>query len=158
MAQYQAGQILARIYGNGRGKTFTPKDFLDLASHETVRKVLSRLTEEGTIRRLMRGVYDYPAFSTLLNALESSQPGCDCTRNIPRLVNPNLRDAVCGHSLVPVLTGQMQPWTTRIPPNGCCRVLYRVPCAHSFGSMTPSSFATSNFPFFAWPMYIFNRT
>jgi len=74
MAQEQAGHILARIYGNGRGKVFTPKDFLDLARHETVRKTLGRLVKEGTIRRLMRGVYDYPAFSTLLNAPASPDP------------------------------------------------------------------------------------
>jgi hypothetical protein len=58
----------ARIHGNGRGTGFTPKDFLDLASHETARKALGRLEKEGTIPRLTRGVYDYPAFSTLLNA------------------------------------------------------------------------------------------
>jgi hypothetical protein len=74
MAQEQAVQILARIYGNGRGKAFTPKDFLDLASHETARKALGRLAEEGTIRRLMRGVYDYPAFSTFLNAPAGPDP------------------------------------------------------------------------------------
>lgn len=66
--------ILARIYGWGRGKAFTPKDFLDLASHETVRKILSRAAEAGTIRRILRGVYDYPAFSSLLNAPASPDP------------------------------------------------------------------------------------
>ena len=74
MAQEPAAQILARIYGNGRGKAFTPKDFLDLASHETARKALSRLAEEGTIRRVMRGVYDYPAFSNLFHAPASPDP------------------------------------------------------------------------------------
>lgn len=74
MAEEPSTQILARIYGNGRGNAFTPKDFLDLASHETTRKALSRLADEGTIRRLMRGVYDYPAFSTLLNAPASPDP------------------------------------------------------------------------------------
>ena len=74
MTQDIAGQILARIYGNGRGHVFTPKDFLDLASHEAVRQALGRFAEEGTIRRLMRGVYDYPAFSALLNAPASPSP------------------------------------------------------------------------------------
>jgi hypothetical protein len=37
MPQHIAAQILARIYGSGRGWVFTPKDFLDLASHETAR-------------------------------------------------------------------------------------------------------------------------
>jgi hypothetical protein len=74
MAQNTAGQILARIYGNGRGRVFTPKDFLDLASHEAVRKALGRFTKEGTIRRLMRGVYDYPAYSAMLDAPASPDP------------------------------------------------------------------------------------
>ncbi len=74
MSQDPSTQILARIYGNGRGNALTPKDFLDLASHETARKALSRLADEGTIRRLMRGVYDYPAFSALLNAPASPDP------------------------------------------------------------------------------------
>ena len=58
----------------GRGYTFSPKDFLDLASHETVRQILSRLTKEGKIRRQLRGIYDYPAFSTLLNTPTAPDP------------------------------------------------------------------------------------
>jgi len=58
----------------GKGYTFSPKDFLDLSSHETVRQILSRLTREGKIRRLLRGIYDYPAFSTLLNAPSAPDP------------------------------------------------------------------------------------
>lgn len=68
MRQDLSSQIVARIYGNGKGNAFTTKDFLDIASHETARKALSRLADKGTIRRHIRGVYDYPAFSTLLNA------------------------------------------------------------------------------------------
>ena len=74
MTQGVAGKILARIYGSGRGSVFTTKDFLDLASHQAVRKALGRFTNEGTIRRLTRGVYDYPAFSSLLNAPASPDP------------------------------------------------------------------------------------
>ena len=83
MTQDIAGQILARIYGYGRGSVFTPKDFLDLASHEAVRQALGRFAEGGTIRRLMRGVYDYPAFSVLLNAPASPDPDA-ITRAIAR--------------------------------------------------------------------------
>ncbi len=67
-------QILARIYGYGRGNVFTPNSFLDLTSHETARQALSRLTKQGTIRRLMRGVYEYPAYSKLLKAPASPDP------------------------------------------------------------------------------------
>ncbi len=67
-------KILARISSGGRCAVFTPKDFLDLASHETVRQALARMVMAGTLRRLMRGVYDCPAFSTLLNAPASPDP------------------------------------------------------------------------------------
>ncbi|MFZ5984137.1 MAG: DUF6088 family protein [Acidobacteriota bacterium] len=67
-------KVLVRIYGTGRGKVFTPKDFLDLASHETVRQILSRLTRKGEIRRLMRGVYEYPESSRMLGGPASPDP------------------------------------------------------------------------------------
>lgn len=71
-----ASNILARIYGRGRGKVYTPKDFLDLASGDSARQVLSRLASKGEIRRLMHGVYEYPVYSTLLNAPASPNPDC----------------------------------------------------------------------------------
>ena len=39
---------------------FTPKDFLDLASRAAVHKALSRMANDGEIRRLKHGLYDYP--------------------------------------------------------------------------------------------------
>ncbi len=74
MKQSGCKKILSRIYGSGRGKVFTPKDFHDLATGETVRQTLGRLTETGTIRRLMRGVYDYPVFSNLFQAPANPDP------------------------------------------------------------------------------------
>ena len=53
-------QILSRIIGRGRGCVFTPADFVDLASRNTVDKILSRSAKVGTIRQLARGLYDYP--------------------------------------------------------------------------------------------------
>jgi hypothetical protein len=67
-------KTLARIQALGKGKVFTPKDFLDLASHETVRQILSRFAKEGKIRRLLRGVYEYPSFSKMMNAPASPDP------------------------------------------------------------------------------------
>lgn len=72
--QDPARKILARIYGGGRDAVFTPKDFLDLAGPETVRQALGRLARSGKIRRLLRGVYDYPSFSKLLQAPASPDP------------------------------------------------------------------------------------
>ena len=74
MTQTASNKILSRIYGKKRGQVFTPKDFLDIASHETVRKTLGRLTDAGTIRRLMRGVYEYPVISTLFKGPSPPDP------------------------------------------------------------------------------------
>lgn len=60
-------QIISRIYGKQRGWTFSKNDFIDLGSDAAVRKALSRLECKGTIRRVLRGVYDYPQISSLLN-------------------------------------------------------------------------------------------
>ena len=59
-------KVINRIYGNGRGWSFSKKDFLDLADDGAIRLSLMRLTERGTIRRVIRGIYDYPRFSELL--------------------------------------------------------------------------------------------
>ena len=74
MAGDTTKRILQIIYGHGRGWVFIPKDFLYIASDAAVRQSLSRLKQQGTIRRLMQGVYDYPSFSTLLNAPSSPDP------------------------------------------------------------------------------------
>jgi hypothetical protein len=52
--------ILGRIRGQGRGKVFTPKDFLDLGSRDAADQSLSRLVKGGEIQRLGRGLYHYP--------------------------------------------------------------------------------------------------
>jgi hypothetical protein len=49
-----------RIYGTGRGSAFTPNDFFDLGGRDAIDKALSRLAAKGTIRRLARGIYEYP--------------------------------------------------------------------------------------------------
>jgi len=53
-------KLTSRIYGGGRGSAFTPNDFLDLGGRDAVDKALSRLAAKGTIRRLARGLYEYP--------------------------------------------------------------------------------------------------
>jgi hypothetical protein len=59
-------QILSVIYGHGRGWSFSKKDFAAIAQPGTIDRNLGRLAEKGTIRRLNRGIYDYPKFSKLL--------------------------------------------------------------------------------------------
>lgn len=45
---------------------FSKNDFLDLGGDDTIRKVLSRQETKGTIRRVLRDLYDYPRSSKLL--------------------------------------------------------------------------------------------
>ncbi len=59
-------QMVSRIYGGGRGWAFSKKDFSRLGAPATVDRALSRMADKGTIRRVMRGLYDYPAYSKLL--------------------------------------------------------------------------------------------
>jgi hypothetical protein len=53
-------QIIRRIQRWGPGAVFTPKDFLDLTSRGSVDMALGALLKDGTIRRVIRGVYDLP--------------------------------------------------------------------------------------------------
>lgn len=64
--------ILASIRGRGRGCVFVTTDFLDLGSRESIDVALHRLTRKGTIRRLARGVYDYPTEHAVLGKLMPS--------------------------------------------------------------------------------------
>lgn len=64
--------ILSRIYGKGRGCVFTPADFLDLGTRSAVDKVLSRNAKTGSIRKLARGLYDYPRSDPRLGVLSPS--------------------------------------------------------------------------------------
>jgi hypothetical protein len=63
-------KVLRRIYGNGRGWVFTPAHFLDLGGTAAVNMALQSLRERGTIRRLARGLYDYPARHPQLGMLD----------------------------------------------------------------------------------------
>lgn len=49
-----------------RGEAFITSDFLHIAGVRAVNTALHRLAEEGTIRRVMRGVYDKPVYSKML--------------------------------------------------------------------------------------------
>lgn len=61
--------IIRRIRVKRRGWVFTPKDFLDVGTRAAVDQVLSRLVKQGMIRRLDRGVYDYPKLHPSLGML-----------------------------------------------------------------------------------------
>lgn len=64
--KFVADQIVKRIQNKGRSFVFSAKDFLDLGSRGAVDMALSTLARSGKIRRVLRGLYDYPKYSELL--------------------------------------------------------------------------------------------
>src|SRR6266566_8379022 len=62
-------RILTAIRRSGRGSVFVPADFLDIGSREAIDITLHRLARKGTIRRLARGVYDFPKEHPVLGLL-----------------------------------------------------------------------------------------
>lgn len=53
-------QLLERIRQKGRGWVFTPHAFADLGESVNLAVALNRLSGRKSIRRLTRGIYDYP--------------------------------------------------------------------------------------------------
>ena len=65
---------MQRARAGGRGGVFTPSDFLDVAARAAVDQALSRLVKGGKLRRLARGLYDFPKLHPKLGLLS---PGPD---------------------------------------------------------------------------------
>ncbi len=60
--------IQERIAGAKPRHVWTPSDFLDLGPRDAVDKVLQRKVKRGDLRRIDRGLYDRPAYNSLLDA------------------------------------------------------------------------------------------
>jgi hypothetical protein len=75
MAQTIEDKIVSRIYGHGRGWAFSKADFADLGSRSAIDSALSRREKHGLIRRVIRGIYDYPRHSKILH--KSVSPDID---------------------------------------------------------------------------------
>ena len=65
-------RVITAIRSRGRGSVFVPADFLEIGSREAVDITLHRLARKGTIRRLARGVYDFPKEHPKLGPLSPS--------------------------------------------------------------------------------------
>ena len=64
-------KIYKRILGKGKGWTFSNKDFADLGNPGAIDLAMHRLHDARKIRRICRGVYDYPVHSELLQGVLS---------------------------------------------------------------------------------------
>lgn len=60
-------KILLEIYRHKQGWAFSASDFSKDYKRGEVDVALSTLMEEGKIRRVLRGIYDYPMYSSILN-------------------------------------------------------------------------------------------
>lgn len=83
-------KIVLSIYGHGRGFVFTPNLFSSLGDPRVIGTALTRLSRKGTIRRLARGLYDYPRkhdqlglLSPSLDDVANALKGRDATRLQP---------------------------------------------------------------------------
>lgn len=65
-------KLKKRIYSKDRGFVFTKSHFLDLGGRAAVAKALERLADAGDIRRLARGLYDYPERHSTLGDLPAN--------------------------------------------------------------------------------------
>lgn len=65
-------KIKDRILRAGEGAVFTPSHFLDLGTRSSVDQALSRLVKKGLIRRLLRGLYNYPETNPLIGFVTPS--------------------------------------------------------------------------------------
>jgi predicted transcriptional regulator of viral defense system len=67
-----ASAILKRIRAKHRGFVFTPREFAHLGTRAAVDQALSRLQRSGQIRRLTRGVYEFPKIHPKIGLLSPS--------------------------------------------------------------------------------------
>ena len=74
MANGYSKQIQERIGCVPEGTIFVSSDFADIADTETIRRNLNRLTQTGTIRRILKGVYEKPKYSKLLDEYVAADP------------------------------------------------------------------------------------
>ena len=74
MAYGYAKQIQNRIGTAPDGTIFIVSDFSDVADSETIRRNLNRLVQAGTLRRILKGVFEKPKFSKLLGEYVAADP------------------------------------------------------------------------------------
>lgn len=74
MANGYSKQIQERIGNAKEGTIFIGSDFADIADTETIRRNLNRLVKAGVLRRILKGIYDKPKYSRLLNEYVAPAP------------------------------------------------------------------------------------
>lgn len=67
-------QIRERILSAEDGTIFATSDFADVADSATVRQSLNRLVQAGILRRVLRGIFEKPKYSSVLNEFVEVNP------------------------------------------------------------------------------------
>ena len=67
-------EIRARILAAEDVAVFVAPDFADIADTATIRQGLKRLYQSGIIRRIIRGIYEKPKYSKLLDEYVAADP------------------------------------------------------------------------------------
>lgn len=67
-------EIKQRIVSSEKGSIFVPSDFFDITDAVKVNVSLSRLEGENFIRRILRGVYEYPEYNHFLKEFVAPSP------------------------------------------------------------------------------------
>ena len=95
-----ANIIKTRIMNSPDGSVFSTVDFADVIENSRVGVILSRLEEDGVIRRVMRGIYDKPVYNDFLKEYIAPSPSLVAealARNLGRTIVP------CGDTALNIL-------------------------------------------------------
>ena len=111
-----------RIRAKGRGWVFTPKDFLDLGSRNAVDTTLSRITSDGFIRRLKRGLYDFPRTSPIAGLVPPSVDHVAAALARKTGDSIHLTGADAANLLGLTTQVQAQPWYLTTGPSRTCQI------------------------------------
>lgn len=74
MAKGFMSAIRERVAASADGTIFASSDFADLADSNTVRQCLFRLVKDGALRRILRGIYEKPKYSSFLEEFVAADP------------------------------------------------------------------------------------
>lgn len=100
-----------RIISYPKGSAFVVSDFTDLMSYETAKKAIVKLAKSKKIRHVIRGVYDNPSYSSLLQEFTAPKPN-EIAKALARNYNWNI--TVSGDAAL-----NMLGLSTQVPANWC---------------------------------------
>lgn len=67
-------QIRERILSAEDGTSFATSDFADITDSAIVRQSFNRLVQAGILRRVLRGIFEKPKYSSVLNEFVEVNP------------------------------------------------------------------------------------